>query len=232
MGRPRARFAISPTTAFWALIMALCALSVYFAVKVEQRRGAWRQNHGEIDLKSGAAVQLLGVIDGDELSVRYGQNTFVVRLLGVRAFSPTLNEPGISHLGAQAAEALKMLVAGERLTLHFKKLARDKHKRVLAYLHVGGTSATASGTAAATGTGTGTSAGASASANSGDDVGLKLVKRGLVLVYRRYGFAREPRYLAAELSAKREKRGLWRSEKATVRATALEAAWLAQREEK
>ena len=183
--------------------MALCALSIYFAIKVEQRRRTWRQHKGEIDIKSGAAVTLRGVLDGDELSVRHEKRVFVVRLLGVRAFSPTINEPGIAHLGAQAAEALRATLREKKLTLHFKEKKRDKHKRLLAYLHA-----------------------------DGKDVGFELVRRGLVLVYRRFAFAREPKYLAAELEVQRDKRGLWRSAKATMRATALEAAWQAQREEK
>ena len=130
--------------------MALCALSIYFAIKVEQRRRTWRQHKGEIDIKSGAAVTLRGVLDGDELSVRHEKRVFVVRLLGVRAFSPTINEPGIAHLGAQAAEALRATLREKKLTLHFKEKKRDKHKRLLAYLHA-----------------------------DGKDVGFELVRRGL-----------------------------------------------------
>ena len=193
---------VSPNVVYWTVVLALLACSLFFVVDVQLRKKSW-QSDKQLQVKSGEAVEILKVIDGDEVSVKHQHGTFVVRLLGVKSFNPSANEPGLSGLGAQTVQALERILDTKKpITVHFKEFKQDKAKRLLAYIHVGDV-----------------------------DVGERLVKGGFSVAYTRYPFSRENAYLAAELEAQREAKGLWANEKAVSRVHGWKGSWDAQRQD-
>lgn len=196
----RDRFDISPTTAFWIVVSSLLACALFFTVSVEMRRGQWNDKDPELVVASGEAVKVIQIIDGDEVSVQRGDDVFVIRLLGIKCFSSKVNEPGISQIGAACEAALGRMAAGQSGTVEFDEFKKDKAKRLLAYLHIGER-----------------------------DVGEALVRQGVAMVYTRYAFSREAKYLAAEEAARTRARGLWGQPQPTDRAKALKAEWKSSR---
>ena len=71
-------------------------------------------------------AQVVRVVDGDTVKLADGRK---VRLIGINC--PERDRP----LYGEATRALKDLVEGQQVTLEFDAEARDKYKRVLAYLH-------------------------------------------------------------------------------------------------
>ena len=182
-------------------MVLLAACSAYFVVSVQSRRALWAARRAVV-VQSGDAVEILKVIDGDELSIRGDAGPLVVRLLGIKSFKPSTNDPGLSQIGAACVSAIKRIVQGKKMTVHFTKYRRDRAGRLLAYLHA-----------------------------DGRDVGHVLLQQGHTIVFTRYPFSREKRYLAAELQARTRKRGLWANPRAELRATALKATWETQRDD-
>lgn len=188
-------------TGVWVFIAVLCLLSAYFTWDVQVRRGAWRSDEGAVTLQSGTAVRLVQVIDGDEVSVAHQTGTVVVRLLGIKAFDPNVQDPSISGAGLACVEGLTQLLQREvPLELVYDALRFDKAGRLLAYLE-----------------------------SEKVDVGLRLVEQGLALAYTRYPFARQAAYEQAQQSAREKRAGLWLHPKATQRAEALIQSWAAER---
>lgn len=195
---------VAPDAAYWTVVVLLLLMSVGFTWNVQTRRGAWNTDRTATELQSGTAVRVVQVIDGDEVSVRHAGGTVVVRLLGIKAFDPKVQEPGVSAAGQACLAAL------ERMTLsvdvearvEFAESKMDKSGRLLAYLHVGER-----------------------------DVGRTLLEQGHAIVYNRYPFSREEAYESAEAVARTRNAGLWANPKAAVRAEALRATWEAQRKD-
>ena len=195
----RRGLAISPNAAFWTVMLELSACSAYFVFYVQSRRAVWAAKRAA-DVKSGDAVQLLKVIDGDELSVRGKSGPFVVRMLGIKSFKPSTNDPGLSQVGMACVAAIKRILQDKKITVEFTTHRRDKAGRLLAYLHAGGR-----------------------------DVGQLLLQQGHTIVFTRYPFGREKTYLGIEQEARTRKLGLWANARADMRATALKATWETQR---
>ena len=61
------------------------------------------------------------------------------------------------------------------------------------------------------------------------DLGKKLVRDGIAIVYRKYPFKEMDAYVMAENTARTERRGLWRQTKAVKRAQALQQAWIREK---
>ncbi len=195
---------MSPTVAFWVVVGLLFVSTAFFTVQVELRRSTWKANKSSATLDSGEKVELVTVVDGDEVSVKRDKDVFVIRLLGIKSFDGKVVEPGISEFGMACAASLRNTLGktGD-LTVNFTKFKKDKHNRVLAYLHKGP-----------------------------QDVGRGLVAQGHSLVLTAYPFDRETDYLADQLGAKTAGVGLWSSPKARGRAEALERDWQAKRANK
>lgn len=187
-------------TGVWLLIAVLFSCSVYFTWDVQTRRGAWRSDDAASTIQSGAEVQLVQVIDGDEVSVSHATGTIAVRILGIKAFDPNLQDPGISSVGQACVEALTQMMRKGSIRVVFDALRFDKVGRLLAYLEIDGV-----------------------------DVGQRLVSEGLAMAYTRYPFSREATYVLAQEAAKRDRAGLWLNPKATQRAGALIQSWKAER---
>lgn len=190
------RFEISSNHVYWVVVVALVACTLFFASNVQQRRGQLRSDRS-LKIDSGTTVQLVRVIDADEVSVRDGEgHTFVVRLLGIKGFSTTVNEPGISGLGQAAVAEIEKAVEDEELAVTFEELKFDPSGRVLAYLEA-----------------------------AGEDVGEQLVRAGRVVLYSRYPFSREAIYEGAEAEARSQKTGLWGNYKAVSRVQGWQDTW-------
>ena len=184
------------------MIAALFALSAYFTYQVEARRRQLSGKRAGAQIASGSKVKAVKAIDGDELSVLYNGSPLVVRLLGIKAFSASANEQDIQAVGAAARRELQRDVeTGRELVLEYDTFKQDKHGRVLAYVRSGK-----------------------------KDLAEDLVRRGLVMVYTRYPFKRQARYLTAEAQARAQKLGLWSNPRANLRATALKAVWEADKD--
>lgn len=199
---PRRVSELSSNQVYWAFVAILATSTLYFVASVEQRRAALRASHA-VEVESGSEVQLVRVMDADEVSVRtVDGEAFVVRLLGIKGFSTTANEPGVSGLGQEAMIALERALSEKQILLVFDQLQLDSSGRVLAYLEV-----------------------------EGQDVGRLLVEHGHVVTYVRYPFAREVAYQGAEAEARSERLGLWGNEKAVERVQGWQSAWQAARGE-
>ena len=150
-------------------------------------------------LVSGDIVQLAKVIDGDTVLVEKDEaESVIVRILGIKAFESKIQHDVTAAYGRAAEEALGR--AGERpLRVLLNNPAKDRRGRTLATLF------------------------------SGDqDVGLRLVRDGLALVYTVYPFPAMPLYLNAQEQARTEQRGLWADREVRERAEAIMREWQRQ----
>jgi micrococcal nuclease len=196
----RRAFDPSSSSVYWVFVAILAVSTVYFVASVEQRRAALRSS-GAVDVESGTEVRLSRVMDADEVSVHTADGeAFVVRMLGIKGFSTTASEPGVSGLGQEAMASLERALANEQIVLVYDELKLDSSGRVLAYLEV-----------------------------EGRDVGQLLVERGHVVTYTRYPFSREGAYQGAEAEARSERLGLWGNDKAVERVQGWQATWQAAR---
>jgi len=185
---------------YWIVVVTLLGVSAFFYVHVQQYRAGMNKGSGQDCLKAEDAPVVERVIDGDEVLVKTQSCLAVVRLLGIKAFDPEKSEPPLRPYATQAVARLKRLVGQKVSILTFAKKKLDRRGRTLAKL-----------------------------AAEGSDVGLDLVRRGLVLVFRKYPFLGMRSYLAVEAAAQSDGRGLWADPDATVRARALQATFERER---
>lgn len=78
------------------------------------------------------------VVDGDTVHVRVGERVEKVRYIGVNAPEVHYPERGEEPGGREAAEVNRTLVEGKRVRLELDVQERDRHRRLLAYVWVGG----------------------------------------------------------------------------------------------
>lgn len=181
---------------FALAVLLLAGTSLAFTVEVIRfKRGLKGTGQARV-LQSGARAAVLQVVDGDEVSVRLPEGPLTVRLLGIAAFDPSIQDPVAQPFGKAAVQHLEKVLGGREVSLVFDELKFDARKRLLAYVHIG--------TA---------------------DVGEGLVSRGLALAYTRYAFSRMPAYLQAEDGARRHGEGLWADPVVSARAVQLRVVW-------
>jgi endonuclease YncB( thermonuclease family) len=190
---------------FWALMVILMTASGYFGVNAEGRR---RVSQGEdIVLEDGASVRLVRVIDGDTLLMETAQapsidgtsealSRFSLRLLGVKAFSPDNDKDAATRFAHGAKDALERALRDRVAVARVHPTAQDPHGRTLASVWV-----------------------------ADKDVGLALVRQGLVLVYVQYPFERLDEYLTEMEAARSERHGLWADAAVAERADMLLRGW-------
>ncbi len=193
----KTRFDISPNQAYWIVVALLLSATVVFVFNVQSRRKAWKPKAKEIVVADGDLATVTNVVDADEVTVKdKSGNTFVIRLLGIKGFDPTSNEPQVSAFGQSAVAALRRMAEGRDVAIRFKTFKQDRVGRVLAYIEF-----------------------------NAKDLGLELVREGLVVVYTRYPFSRQDKYEAAEAEAMSRRAGLWANEKATARVNGWKGSW-------
>jgi micrococcal nuclease len=180
---------------FWGLVVVLAGASTFFGV------GAVREHqslaHATVELQTGDVVHLARSVDGDTIVVKSEQGSEVeVRILGIKAFEPQPERDPTSRFGRDATAAIEELSQKEGLRVMIHTTPKDSHGRTLATLFAGNA-----------------------------DLGLELVKRGLVMVYTPYPFPAMSVYLQAQSEARSARRGLWGDQAASDRADAFAHEW-------
>ncbi len=183
------------TQIFWLLLTFLVGASVFFGVNAESRRRAVQRSEAKVE--TGDIVRLARVVDGDTILVANDQKqTVAVRILGIKSFEDHPARDASSRFGEQAEQAMKRIMQDEPVRVLLNNPPQDSHGRTLAELFVGGT-----------------------------NVGLELVRRGLVMVYTVYPFPSMSLYLQAQATARADRRGLWGDDDVAKRADLLGRQW-------
>jgi endonuclease YncB( thermonuclease family) len=186
------------TTLFWSLIALLLSASLFFGLNAEQRRKSVQVGSGRID--SGDLVRLVKVIDGDTVQVgREGQEPVTVRLIGIKSFNAKVEKDVVTPFGQAAVEALQRMMTDRPVRVMLNITPKDKNGRYLATLFA-----------------------------DDQDIALRLVRQGLVLVYTVYPFPAMQSYLQEQELARAGRRGLWASAAASERALAMINEWRGQ----
>jgi endonuclease YncB( thermonuclease family) len=186
--------------AFLGLVLLLAGTSLYFTVGVFSFKRSLHSKPLVAGLKSGQGAVVQRILDGDEMSVLVGKAPLTVRLLGVSAPDPTMNDPEMQPAGRQTLLYLENHVQGRTVELVFDEFKLDSRKRLLCYVQL-----------------------------DGRDLGEGLVDQGLALTYTKYPFSRLGAYAMAEDGARRSRRGIWSDPKLAQRAEQLKALWDSQR---
>jgi endonuclease YncB( thermonuclease family) len=182
-------------TLFWGCIAFLFSASVFYGVNVYRMRLGIIGNGGKIN--SGDIVLLEQVIDGDTVSVSLeGQPSAVVRILGIKSFEAGIEKDVVAAYGQAAIDSLKRLMVNHPVRVLLHSTPKDRYGRYIAMLYI-----------------------------DDQDIGLRLIKEGLALVYTVYPFPAMSFYLQEQELARAGRRGLWANAEVTSRALALIREW-------
>lgn len=177
------------------MLAALAGASAFFAVEGQRMRGALAQASASVN--TGDLVKLVSVTDADSIVVRNAAGDDVpIRLVGIKALEGAPGKDALTAHAAMGRNALERALEDKPVRVLLGAPPKDKHGRTLATLYV-----------------------------DDEDIGLRLVRDGNVLVYTAYPFADMQRYRDAEAKAKSERKGLWADDAAAARADALHALW-------
>ena len=187
---------------FWGLTGAILAGATFFGVSVQLERQNRVVEH-QAAITSGDTVEVIGIFNGDEILVSKNQDRAVVRMLGIRAFDPVVNEREITAFGQGAVEFLKKFAMGRQVQLIFDQPVQDDRGRYLAYVE-----------------------------REGNPLNERMVEEGIAMVYTEFPFARETVMLTAERMARRAGRGVWGGRKAVARIMAYRQDWAAHRQKR
>jgi len=183
------------TRVFWSIVIALGGASAYFGVRAEHVRRSVQR--ASADVQTGDLVSFSKIVDGDTVLLMNAQGDPVtVRLVGVKAFDSASAKDPASAWGRGAGETLRKSVEAKPIRVMLATPPKDKHGRTLATLFV-----------------------------DDEDVAVKLIREGLVLVYTQYPFPAMHEYLHEQEKAKNEHKGLWGDPLATERAQLLVQEW-------
>ncbi len=186
------------TFSFWTLITVLLTTSLFYGVRAEQMRRSIKPGSGKLD--NGDIVKLVKVLDGDTVQVaRNSEEAVTVRIIGIKAFDSKVEKDAASTFGLAAQETLQRTMADRPVRVVLNSTPKDRYGRYLATLY-----------------------------SDDQDIGLKLVKQGLVLVYTVYPFPAMQFYLQEQELSRAGRRGIWASEEMTDRALALSREWQRQ----
>ena len=186
------------TKLFWGLVLVILAISAFYGSQVERTMLTQRSASGT--LASGDLVHLVNVVDGDTVRVaRAGEEPAAVRLIGIKSFDAKVEKDDVTPFAQSAAEELKRRLTGRSVRVLLDPTPQDKYGRWLATLYA-----------------------------DDHDVGLDLVRAGLVVVYTVHPFPAMQLYLQEQRAAERARRGLWGNQAASKRAAALQREWREQ----
>ncbi len=182
---------------FWIVLLFFTLLASYFTYENIHFRRSFNKDSGTLQIASGAVVTVTQIIDGDEISVRQdsGQQ-FIVRLLGIKSFDPSVNDTLVQNIAQSSFQFLKNQAHDQKVRIIFSSLAYDTKKRLLAYVFLGE-----------------------------QDLGLAMVKKGLALVYEQFPFEKMEEYLLEEHKAKIQRSGIWGIPRAVERSLKLKVLW-------
>ena len=186
------------TFAFWAVIAVLIGTSAFYGINAEKQRRSVQSAGGKIE--SGDLIRVIRVIDGDTvLAAREGQTPVTIRLVGVKSFDAKVEKDVVTPFAQAAIETLQRSMADRPVRVLLNTTPKDKHGRFLATLYA-----------------------------DDEDVAIRLVRSGLVLVYTVYPFPAMQTYLQEQEQARAGRRGIWSNTTATERALALIREWRSQ----
>jgi endonuclease YncB( thermonuclease family) len=183
---------------FWLVVAVLGLAAVAFALDVQRRKAELRQDGPSVE--TGAIVMLKSVVDGDTVVVRTEAGEDVaVRMVGIKAFDADTGRDAASRIGQEAVAAIERKASQKPIRLELNTPPKDKYGRLLASLGV-----------------------------DEEDLGLGLVREGLVLVYTAYPFPAMGLYLQEQEATKADRRGLWGDASLVRRAELLQREWRMQ----
>lgn len=178
----------------------LFSASTYFTWKVVNFKKELNHPVKDSEISSGMEGKVVKVIDGDEISLKLNNNQFIIRILGIKSFNPTVNDPNFQNIGKLALYYLQEKLINKEIKVVFEKFKLDKKKRLLAYIHFNDL-----------------------------DIGKEMVSKGYSLVYTRFAFSRMKSYISKEKVARLKKIGLWSIPKVAKRSLRLKKIWLKKR---
>lgn len=181
---------------FWFVIFLFSGMGLYFTINVVDFKSSLSMKPGSIEIISGQEVIVNEIIDGDEVSVKLNNKVFIVRILGIKSFNPTVNDPVIQNFAKTTLRYLKNKLLNKNIKLVFDEIKFDSKKRLLSYLEI-----------------------------NGSDIGKNMVKEGLTLVFNRYNFSRINEYLNEENKSIKTKQGLWNIPNLKKRSLRLKDLW-------
>jgi len=183
---------------FWGCITVLLMASLFFGYNAEKERRKSQSSGGRIE--NGSIVRLVRVLDGDSaIFAQEGEKPVVVRILGIKSFSTKYEKDTVAAYGQAAIDTLERVMSGKPVRVMLNALPKDRYGRFIAVLYT-----------------------------DNQDVGLKLVRDGLALVYTVYPFPAMSVYLQEQETAKAVRRGFWANTEVAERAKSLIAQWQGQ----
>lgn len=185
---------------FWGCIVLLLSASLFYGISVQKRRGESHATEGKIE--TGSIVRLVRVLDGDTIQVaQEGQPGTLVRILGIKAFNAKIEKDLESPYGQAAMDTLERITRDRPIRVLLNATPKDRYGRYLAILYV-----------------------------DDQDVGLRLVRDGLVLVYTVFPFPAMPLYIQEQELARAGRRGFWANAEMTSYASSLMREWQGRQE--
>lgn len=186
------------STIFWTIIGLLVSASLFYGLNAEKQRRVLHHSGGK--LQSGDIVRLERIVDGDTVVVvKEGEAPATVRILGIKAFDAKLDKDAAAFFGRAAVNGLIRRMTGKPVRVMLNGTPKDSRGRFLATLYV-----------------------------NDRDVGLELIRDGVVLVYSVYPFPAMSLYLQEQELARARKSGLWNAPEVKRRAIALIEEWQGQ----
>jgi endonuclease YncB( thermonuclease family) len=183
------------STVFWVSVTILFCLGAFYTASVKKEIGKARGGHATIG--NGAVVKLVKVVDGDTIqAVQEGEDPAIIRILGIKSFDAKIEKDVMSPYARAATESLQRTLEDRPIRVSLNSTPKDRYGRYIATLYV-----------------------------DDQDVGLHLVKEGLVLVYTVYTFPAMSLYLEQQDLARAKRRGFWANNDASARALTLSKAW-------
>lgn len=183
---------------FWMVIGILFSASLFYGLNAGKQRRSIHHSGGT--LASGDVVRLDRVIDGDTVMVvKEGDSPATVRILGIKSFDAKVAKDPSAFIGKASVNGLEYRMAGRPIRIMLNSTPRDSRGRYLATLYVKDT-----------------------------DIGLEMIREGLVLVYSVYPFPAMSIYLHEQELARARKKGLWSDPEVKRRAIALIEEWQGQ----
>lgn len=180
---------------FWGTIATLFALSLFYAVGAQREIRKGRQAEGKIE--SGSIVKMVRVVDGDTLVVvQEGEKPASVRILGIKSFDAKIEKDIVTPYSQAAIDTLERLMTDRPIRVMLNSTPKDRHGRYIATFYV-----------------------------ENQDIGLRLIREGLVLAYTVYPFPAMSLYLTEQELAQAGRKGLWANKDVATRALALINEW-------
>lgn len=186
------------TILFWTIITLLMAASAFYGLNAETQRRSVQSAGGKVE--SGDLVKLIKVIDGDTiLAARDGQEPVTIRIVGIKAFDAKVEKDVVTPFAQAALENMHRSMNNRPVRVLLNSTPKDKRGRYLATLYA-----------------------------DDEDIAIRLIRQGLVLVYTVYPFPAMQSYLQEQEQARAGRRGIWANAAATERALALIREWRSQ----